>query len=111
MMEELERLRAEEAARMEEQQDADLEYVRPSPPRNPSQVYTVRVPVDKLESLRRLAQDRGIPPSAMIRQWVLERLAHESTPDVEAPSLHVGTQWRRDITRLRAGTMRTARSA
>ncbi len=101
-MEDLERLRAQEAARMEREADSDLEYVRPKPPRSASQVYTVRVPVEELESLRRLAHSRGLPPSVMIRQWVLDRLAYEDAQDVERTSVRVTARWRRDLTRLEA---------
>ena len=44
------------------------------PPRDPSQVYSVRIPVDRLEDLRRLAAERGAAPTGLMRQWVLERL-------------------------------------
>lgn len=38
------------------------------------QVYTVRIPMDRIERLRELAAELGVPPSSLIRQWVLERL-------------------------------------
>jgi hypothetical protein len=48
------------------------------PPREPSQVYSIRVPVERLEEVRRLAEIRGLAPTVMLRTWILERL------DVEA---------------------------
>jgi hypothetical protein len=42
-----------------------------------SQVYTVRIPVDRLEELRRVAEHRGEAPSALLRRWALERLDAE----------------------------------
>jgi hypothetical protein len=42
-----------------------------------SQVYTVRIPVDRLEELRRVARQRGEAPSALLRSWALERLDAE----------------------------------
>src|SRR5512135_1666215 len=39
-----------------------------------SQVYAVRIPVDRMERLRELAAKLGVSPSSLIRQWVLERL-------------------------------------
>lgn len=49
---------------------------------DPSQVYSVRVPVERLEQLRRLAAQRGVAPTALLRQFVLERLDQESTVKV-----------------------------
>jgi hypothetical protein len=47
------------------------------PARNPSQVYSIRIPVDRLEELRSLASGRGAAPTALMREWVLERLDAE----------------------------------
>ena len=56
---------------------------------DPSQVYAVRIPVSRLDRLRKVASDLGIPPSALIRQWVIERLdaldASETSDLDEAP--------------------------
>jgi hypothetical protein len=41
---------------------------------DPSQVYTVRIPVSRLRRLREIAEQRGVPPTTLIRQWVIERL-------------------------------------
>lgn len=41
---------------------------------DPSQVYAVRIPVSRLRRLREVATDLGVQPSALIRQWVIERL-------------------------------------
>jgi len=41
---------------------------------DPSHVYSVRIPVAKLEQLRLLAIEAGISQSELIRQWTLERL-------------------------------------
>lgn len=40
-------------------------------PKDPSQVYSVRIPVDRLEQLRRAAAMRGSTPSALIRELVV----------------------------------------
>jgi DNA-binding transcriptional MerR regulator len=53
-------------------------FVRPRPPREPSQVYSVRIPAVRLEELRRLAEERDLPPSALMRDWTLDRLAIET---------------------------------
>jgi predicted DNA-binding protein len=38
---------------------------------DPSQVYSVRIPVDRLEQLKRAAAIRGSTPSALIRELVV----------------------------------------
>jgi aryl-alcohol dehydrogenase-like predicted oxidoreductase len=56
---------------------------RARPPREPTQVYSLRVPVEQLEQLRHLAAEQHLTPSALMRAWVLERLdaeaGHEAT--------------------------------
>ena len=42
-----------------------------------SQVYTVRMPAEQLAELRAVAELSGEQPSALMRRWVLERLADE----------------------------------
>jgi hypothetical protein len=49
------------------------------PPRDRAQVYSVRIPAEALDTLRRLAAARGQLPSVLIRGWVLERLRQETT--------------------------------
>lgn len=49
------------------------------PPRDRARVYSVRIPSEALETLRRLAAVRGQLPSVLIRSWVLERLRQETT--------------------------------
>jgi predicted DNA-binding protein len=39
--------------------------------KDPSQVYSVRIPVNRLEQLRRAAAARGSAPSALIRELVV----------------------------------------
>lgn len=53
------------------------------PPRDPAQVYSLRMPVDRLEQLRQAAEDRGVNPSTLMRMWVLERLDNEDQLLVE----------------------------
>jgi hypothetical protein len=40
-------------------------------------VYSIRVPVERLEQVRRLASERNIAPTTMLRQWVLTQLDAE----------------------------------
>lgn len=53
-------------------------YARPVPPRDAAQVYSIRVPVERLEQLRSIASAKGVPPSTLMRQWVIERIEIES---------------------------------
>lgn len=67
----------EEAELFEREDEDDLAegaWVRPKPPKEPSMVYSVRIPVGRVEELRLVAAAAGLEPSAMVRQWVLERL-------------------------------------
>jgi hypothetical protein len=41
---------------------------------DPSQVYPIRIPVSRLQQLRSVADRLGVRPTALIRQWVLEKL-------------------------------------
>ncbi|HEX5495347.1 MAG TPA: hypothetical protein VFX70_12315 [Mycobacteriales bacterium] len=47
------------------------------PARDPSQVYSLRIPVRRLEELRSLAEEQDVEPSVLMRRWVLERLDEE----------------------------------
>jgi hypothetical protein len=46
-------------------------------------VYHVRIPASRLEQLRQVAEQAGLAPSALARQWVLERLDAELGGKVE----------------------------
>jgi hypothetical protein len=52
-----------------------------------TQVYSVRIPVDHLEDLRQLAGQLDIPPSVLLRRWVIERLGQELRGEPAAKSL------------------------
>jgi hypothetical protein len=43
-----------------------------------SQVYSIRVPVERLEQVRRLAKERDMAPTVMLREWVLTQLDAET---------------------------------
>lgn len=72
-------LRAEAEA-SEEHRDAPADYVRSTrrPRREPSQVYSLRIPSHRLTELRELANANGVEPSVLMRQWVLDRLDTEN---------------------------------
>jgi hypothetical protein len=50
-------------------------------PRLPSgevgQIYSLRIPVERLAALQQLADRRGVQPTSLMRKWVLERLKRE----------------------------------
>lgn len=75
----IERVLEKEAERFERQAEvqSDQPFARPAPAQAPSQVYAIRLPVDVLEQLRRLAVEQQRAPSALIREWVIERLERE----------------------------------
>lgn len=45
--------------------------------KEPSQVYAIRIPVSRLRVIRWLADRRKEQPTALLREWVLERLDEE----------------------------------
>lgn len=106
----------EQAEAEDQHEDAERSYVRPARPRQPSQVYTVRVPVDRLEALRQLAGDRGENPSTLMREWVLERLDAEAAGNPPMDEMLQAVA--RDVSHLRrtvesmtsGGRARTART-
>jgi len=78
----------EEAERAELEEDTDEDvWVPRKAPRQPSMVYSIRIPVGRVEELRRVAAAAGLNPSAMVRQWVLERLDAEQWQGSEEEDL------------------------
>ena len=84
---------AAEAEQAEATQDADLHYRRRQPKR--SSVYGLRLPDERIEQLRRLAEVRGIEPSTLVRQWVIEHL-DETEHDLGGPERRTA-EWEREI--------------
>lgn len=76
---------ASEAARMELEGERERHYVQIKPAKEPSQVYSVRIPVARLEELRNIAKTYGQTPSSLLREWVLERLSVETSRLDERP--------------------------
>lgn len=37
-------------------------------------MYSLRLPADKIDKLQKLAASTGVPPTVLLRQWVIERL-------------------------------------
>jgi hypothetical protein len=65
----------------DESVDEKAEYGRLAPPRQPSQVYSIRIPVNLIEELRHCAAEMGVRPSSLMRDWVVERLEKERRPE------------------------------
>lgn len=60
------------------------------PSADPAQVYAVRIPVSRLRELRAVADDLDVPPSTLIRQWVLEQLDELAGERNDPASSHAG---------------------
>jgi hypothetical protein len=76
----------------EADQGAGPDWVRHrEPSRAPTAVYSVRIPVDRIEELRALAASREIPPTTLIRRWVLAQL------DAARDATDYAQRWERDI--------------
>jgi uncharacterized protein YdiU (UPF0061 family) len=65
---------AEAAEQIRDEEDLGPTHASRQAPKEASQVYSVRIPVAKLEQLRQRAAEKGVAPSALMRQWVIERL-------------------------------------
>lgn len=82
MSEDIRDVLAREAEESEQRRDQPTRLLRRArPPREPAQVYSVRMPVDRIDQLRQIAERAGVTPTALMREWVLERLDNE-TPAV-----------------------------
>ena len=77
-------LLAEEAEDVENRRPSGHRLYPSRPAKEPAQVYSIRLPADVLERLRREAADVGTTPSGLMRSWVLERLGNEKRTPVEA---------------------------
>lgn len=72
--------------------DDELGWARhQEPAKNPTAVYSVRIPVDRIEELRQLAADRDVQPTVLIRSWVLAQLDAAHSPEDYAQ------RWERDV--------------
>ena len=88
-------LLAEEAEQAEEHREDELTpgYRRARPAREPAQVYSMRIPVERLEQLRSLAAERHMTPSGLMRAWVLDRLDVEAADSAASSGVsHLGTE-------------------
>lgn len=86
------RLLAEEAEASESGRDIAGPLVRHrNKAKDPAQVYSLRIPVDRLEELRQLAASRDMAASVLMRRWVIERLDLELERRSAAEERRAGT--------------------
>lgn len=82
---------AAEAEQAEATRDADLAYQRRRPSGGQA-VYGLRLPTERIAQLRRLAQARGVEPSVLARNWMIEQLDRaEANPDADRWELELRT--------------------
>ena len=66
--------------RQESEETKDEPYpeaTRPTRP-NRSQVYSVRLSAEEQARVQRVADAKHLPPSTLVRSWILDRLEDES---------------------------------
>jgi hypothetical protein len=65
-----------------------------------AQVFQLRLPALRTEQLRRIAQERGVSPGALVVDWVIERLDREDTPTGPLPLVLDEPARKRSLRRL-----------
>jgi len=80
-----------EAEHAEQTRDVELNYQRRRPAGG-SRVYGLRLPVERIEQLRRVAQAREIDPNTLARQWVIAQL-----DEAEQSGNMARERWERDL--------------
>jgi hypothetical protein len=98
---------AEMVAALAAIEDDDDGPVVPAPPaQKPAQVYSVRIPTDRIEQLRSVAISQGTTPSALIRMWVVERLDAGVRPSTNVLEIRGIRAPRPDLSQARLLTSR-----
>lgn len=103
MKKELEELVVEETAASEKSRDLPLSGRAVRRGQSRSVVYSVRLTPEQTEEIQRIADEVGIPASALVRDWVVEGLAAErgtATLDSLVDALS------RDVDRIRRNVIR-----
>jgi hypothetical protein len=77
LLEEAERIDREEIGLTDEEAEGRWVFVPARPPKEPSQIYSLRLPVSVVEQIRILAASRGEAATALLREWVLGHLDEE----------------------------------
>lgn len=67
-------LREESERTKDQPYPAEAQLTRP----NRSRVYSVRLSPSEEERVQQLAMDKHLPPSTLVRSWILDRLEQES---------------------------------
>ena len=104
---ELQELVAEETAASEVNRDAALSERAVRKGQSRSVVYSVRLTPEQTDEIQRIAEEAGIPASALVRDWVVEGLAAErgtATLDSLVDTLS------RDVDKLRRSVARRVAS-
>jgi hypothetical protein len=65
-----------------------------------AQVFQLRLPALRIEQLRRIANERGVSPGALVVDWVIDRLDREDTPTGPMPLVLDETTRKRSLRRL-----------
>ena len=68
-----------ESLRHESEQTKDLPYPANASPTRPNrtQVYSVRLSAEEQALVQRVADERHLPASTLVRSWILDRLDQE----------------------------------
>jgi hypothetical protein len=74
LLEEAERIDREEIATPDEDAEGRWIFVRPRRAKDPSQIYSLRLPVTVVEQIRVIAASKGEAPTALLRDWLIEHL-------------------------------------
>lgn len=78
-MTDISKLLADEAEASEAMANVETPMVRNRvKTKEPSQVYSLRIPVDRLEELRQRAEQQHVAPTVLMRRWILDRLDDEA---------------------------------
>ena len=71
------RIRAESERTKDEPYPPGARFTRPN--RDRSRVYSVRLSQDEYDAVQRVADAAHLPPSTLVRSWILARLDEEQS--------------------------------
>jgi|GEM_PF-2851857 len=78
-MTDISKLLADEATASEAAANVETPMVRNRvKAKEPSQVYSLRIPLDRLQELRERAERQHVAPTVLMRRWILDRLDEEA---------------------------------
>ena len=73
----LERIRAESEQTRDDPYPPGARFTRPN--RDRSRVYSVRLSQDEYDAVQRVADAAHLPPSTLVRSWILARLDEQQS--------------------------------